>query len=1412
MHVRKIVSGLLASIMAASLVMTNSLASASAGGKKGLIEVWDFGGLLESDEGNYQNNLKVADWNDCANLLSDGKIGPDKNMPYDIQMGDLTISAIGGDRVYSTDAAMTKNYGNVSSHGKYDYGDSYVAGGEYYCNGTGGPTRRYLVLDQVDAGDQIVLYAGRSNAGGKDYLVMQKVLEDGSLDQSIAEQKVALNGSNTKCEFIAEKDGKYKFYMTLDGASKPIYNRIEKIPAVKVSGKLDSDFELNLDGVGVRFTDLASGKITEAKLDGNTYEASLTPGHSYNAGLYNTSSYTVSNDTKSLSISDDDRREGSKVANLKLVSKNMIDFKAQVTGLENEIDKEKLEIKLVPVNITEGDTVSLLKDADGYYKGSIIPEVAYNVELIGCNDYELSDKAPIKYNDSVETSLSLVKKELMNVSGNLVTFDGDSENIIANNMEVNELSFINMDDSYEYKAKLSDNSYSIQLREGNYEVKVDGNNVRTSSHLIVGKDAVNKDVLLVSTLEKERVEYKSDLYVNKDGQGQDTFATVNEAVKYASRMDGVSSDSRVTIHLAPGLYREQVIISSPYISLVNDSNEKAEISWYYGIGYKYYSVDKSGYYNPENAFDKYEKNIPAKWGCAVLLTKNAVGFRADGVTFSSSFNSEVIDEELSDGVELSMQSDSSVRVNRNTGIDVANRASTERAAAMAIEADKAEFNKCSFISSQDTLYTGGSNLHEYFKNCIISGNTDYIFGDGNVVFDACELRWRGYTDPSPHGGYVTAAKDAAKYGYLFRSCVITENNQKNYNVGQGYLGRPWGKLAQVTFLNTLLDDESKMNKEGYFSMSGNQPENARYQEYNTKLSDGSLADTSTRKGKVLTDDEASAIKPLDYFEGYIPYYWDDVESVEFTEDPYLTDNGDINVPKPGHTLSVGYKLNSDNDASQISWYAIKPDGTTSLIKSGNVKDKTIKLTDAEVGSKIKVVVKPVLVNGIEGQEKSFTSEASVLEGYENPDGGTLDAALGEGINIFLAGDSTVKDYSVLGMYNNGKADDLGSWGEVLNQWFDNDLITVVDYAQGGRSSRTFYEEGKLNNIADKISANDYLFIQFGHNDSATSYKDRYVPLGNPDENGVYPKTEPSDGQSGTYKWYLQQYIDTAKKAGARPVLISPVSRLYYDAEGNIRPHHDSDDEANKSNTYVTAMKQLADENDVLFIDAFDMTKDMYEEAYKANVTTKPDRNAYYAMGTLTEKTHSGKMGGFMEAGLIARQIQNMDLDISKAVKAPEKVASYLLNGQTAYSVDADKKLTANGLEDDGSVKFNQYWSNYGQAIIDSVDTKRMELLAAEEKPEPETDTKTDTKTDTDTDTKTDTDIKAETGSNTDALAVADEKVSSNTEASSESVEEKKSLIRDVKTGDSSDLPFLIALALASLSILGLSANKMKRTK
>ena len=171
---------------------------------------------------------------------------------------------------------------------------------------------------------------------------------------------------------------------------------------------------------------------------------------------------------------------------------------------------------------------------------------------------------------------------------------------------------------------------------------------------------------------------------------------------------------------------------------------------------------------------------------------------------------------------------------------------------------------------------------------------------------------------------------------------------------------------------------------------------------------------------------------------------------------------------------------------------------------------------------------------------------------------------GDKINIFLAGDSTVKDYSTSGMYMNGSHDPerKGSWGEFLQSFFDSSKVTVHNYANGGRSSRSFINEGSLDKIKENIKAGDYLFIQFGHNDcsSGANYlADRYVPLGQPDANGIYPSNAgtkvptPSEiadkgyGEEyyswdcgGTYKWYLQQYIDVGKAVGAIAVFVTLV--------------------------------------------------------------------------------------------------------------------------------------------------------------------------------------------------------------------------------------------------------------------------------
>ena len=134
-------------------------------------------------------------------------------------------------------------------------------------------------------------------------------------------------------------------------------------------------------------------------------------------------------------------------------------------------------------------------------------------------------------------------------------------------------------------------------------------------------------------------------------------------------------------------------------------------------------------------------------------------FIAENIIFENSLNCRVTDEELADGVMAAgpgWYGDVSGKPDRTVeGYDAKAQVAVERAAAIAIDrGEKSEFYRCEFISSQDTLYTGGNS---YFKECYIEGGTDYIFGGNSVVFEDCTLAWHGYSD-SAKGGYITACK------------------------------------------------------------------------------------------------------------------------------------------------------------------------------------------------------------------------------------------------------------------------------------------------------------------------------------------------------------------------------------------------------------------------------------------------------------------------------------------------------------------------------------------------------------------------------------------------------------------------------------------------------------------------------
>lgn len=360
---------------------------------------------------------------------------------------------------------------------------------------------------------------------------------------------------------------------------------------------------------------------------------------------------------------------------------------------------------------------------------------------------------------------------------------------------------------------------------------------------------------------------KTDLYVGYSDK-QNNFNTVQEAVSRAASINPSKEEDRVIIHIAPGTYRQQIVIQTPYITLINDQPSSGDVllTFYYGIGYKYYSVNDNGFFD-QNLFNKKssKRGKVNKWGATVHVLSKGSYFKAENILFENSFNRYMTQEEIQDGVELS--GESGITVVRTSSTDVKSKDATERAAAISIEAGNAEFLNCKFYSSQDTLYTGGSPL--YFKKCLIEGETDYIFGESNAVFDECELRWKGFSS-DPKGGHVTAAKSKDK-GYLMNNCKITKN--KALSVKAGDFGRPWGQSAKVLFLNTILEDSTTIIDAGWGSMSGIQPETVEgFKEYGTKFTNGAPVSTSNRKGHVISKEEADKVDIKSYLNGWTPSY------------------------------------------------------------------------------------------------------------------------------------------------------------------------------------------------------------------------------------------------------------------------------------------------------------------------------------------------------------------------------------------------------------------------------------------------------------------------------------------------------------------------------------------------------------
>ena len=201
--------------------------------------------------------------------------------------------------------------------------------------------------------------------------------------------------------------------------------------------------------------------------------------------------------------------------------------------------------------------------------------------------------------------------------------------------------------------------------------------------------------------------------------------------------------------------------------------------------------------------------------------------------------------------------------------------------------------------------------------------------------------------------------------------------------------------------------------------------------------------------------------------------------------------------------------------------------------------------------------------------------------------------------VFIAGDSTVTD-------RDGGGD--VSWGQILPVFFKPG-VAVANNGQSGETMKSFMNALRLDKMLSQMKKGDYLFLQFIHNDSKASWPQTYVE----------PET--------TYKAYLKVYIAEARLRGATPVLVTAMDR---GAHGTGAPTHGHDG-------YPQAIREVAQEEHVPFIDLYSMSDVLYESA------------GADAGKLLADGTHSTAYGGYEFAKCIVMGIKQNKLDLASFI-------------------------------------------------------------------------------------------------------------------------------------------------------------------
>lgn len=289
--------------------------------------------------------------------------------------------------------------------------------------------------------------------------------------------------------------------------------------------------------------------------------------------------------------------------------------------------------------------------------------------------------------------------------------------------------------------------------------------------------------------------------------------------------------------------------------------------------------------------------------------------------------------------------------------------------------------------------------------------------------------------------------------------------------------------------------------------------------------------------------------------------------------------------------------------------------------------------------------------------------------------------------IYLVSDSTVQTYEPIFYPQTG-------WGEVFCRFFgslEREEESVCSYPQarvyvtdravvenrsiGGRSSRSFYEEGKWDEVLEQICPGDYVFVQWGHNDNTAVRPNRYVPA------------------EGFEPW-LQYYVDGTRQRGGVCVLVTPVARYHFETDEKGKARFISDFEG-----YRQVMIKMAREQNLPLVDLTERSLALCDQAGEEKAAAfflrlEPGETDGHYKDGVTDSTHLQRYGALKFAQCVAEGILESDhVDLSR-------LKSYVTLNETTRVADQEvKKAKKEKASIPTQFTYSEYQVSGGQATF-----------------------------------------------------------------------------------------------------------------